>query len=124
MAAVDDMEALYRACEWHGRLADEGAGFMKDELKVSTMNKIGNKVTAQPYQVPNVDVMYAMDFPEDDWEEEEIMEDSIQDRDDPVPQKPMVCKMLGTVNGREGFGLGHKLAFDKDGHVAWTAKEK
>merc|ERR1719160_2104071 len=31
-AAIDDMESLYASCGWKGRLASEGAAFMKKEL--------------------------------------------------------------------------------------------
>merc|ERR1712151_514153 len=34
MAAIDDIESLYDSCTmWRGRLADEGANFMKSPLK-------------------------------------------------------------------------------------------
>merc|ERR1719181_1193268 len=48
-AAIDDMEALYRACGWKGRLADDGANFMKSELTVNDALTIANKVATQPY---------------------------------------------------------------------------
>lgn len=31
-AAIDDMEALYRGCGWHGELADDGASCVKADL--------------------------------------------------------------------------------------------
>ena len=34
-AAIEDMEELYRACQWQGKLADDGADFMKTELTVA-----------------------------------------------------------------------------------------
>jgi len=51
-AAVDDMEALYRACGWSGRLADAGAAFMKSELTVADAAKINAKLAEQPYVPP------------------------------------------------------------------------
>jgi len=54
MAAIDDMEALYESCTaFHGRLADEGANFMKSELTVPDIVDIANKVVSQPYVPPN-----------------------------------------------------------------------
>jgi len=70
-AAVTDMEALYRQCEWSGRLADEGADFMKAELTVADAAKIGNKIATQPYKPPSQGVVGCDMFPVDEEEEEE-----------------------------------------------------
>ena len=51
-AAIDDMEQLYAACGWTGRLADKGAAFMKKELTVADVQKIGAKLSEQPYVPP------------------------------------------------------------------------
>jgi len=51
-AAVDDMESLYTACGWQGRLADAGADFMKAELTVENMVDIAGKLISQPYKPP------------------------------------------------------------------------
>merc|ERR1712146_521396 len=51
-AAVDDMEALYASCGWKGRLASDGAGFMKKELTVKDAMTIDSKLTTQPYVPP------------------------------------------------------------------------
>merc|ERR1719152_959141 len=51
-AAIDDMEQLYAACGWHGRLAESGAAFMKKELTVHDAAKIGAKIEQQPYKPP------------------------------------------------------------------------
>merc|ERR1711904_267310 len=56
VAAVDDMEQLYRQCQWDGHLADEGAAFMKDELTVATAQDIQAKLVHQPYKPPSVAV--------------------------------------------------------------------
>jgi len=48
-AAVDDMEELYRACGWTGKLASDGANFMKSELTVGAVADIAKKVVTQPY---------------------------------------------------------------------------
>merc|ERR1711924_463923 len=42
-AAVDDMEALYASCGWQGRLASDGASFMKKELAVKDALDISTK---------------------------------------------------------------------------------
>ena len=51
-AAVDDMERLYASCGWHGRLAEGGADFMKQELTVKDAMDITDKLTTQPYVPP------------------------------------------------------------------------
>ena len=51
-AAVSDMEELYAACGWSGKLADAGAAFMKSELTVADAAKISAKLQAQPYAPP------------------------------------------------------------------------
>merc|ERR1711959_304936 len=56
-AAVADMEELYQQCAWSGRLADEGANFMKSELTVADAAKIADKIQTQPYSPPVVDVV-------------------------------------------------------------------
>merc|ERR1719231_1801224 len=62
-AAVDDMEELYRACGWTGKLASEGAGFMKTELTVNDAADIVTKVTTQPYQPESAAPLNANAFP-------------------------------------------------------------
>lgn len=52
-AAIADMEQLYAACAWKGKLAEKGASFMKSELTVSEAADIVQKVTKQPYVAPN-----------------------------------------------------------------------
>jgi len=48
MAAIDDMEALNDACTaWHGRLADDGASFMKSKLTAGDVQNAVEKVTTQ-----------------------------------------------------------------------------
>ena len=51
-AAVDDMEALYASCGWKGRLASDGAAFMKKELTVKDTLDIQQKLATQPYMPP------------------------------------------------------------------------
>jgi len=51
-AAIEDMEELYRACQWQGKLADDGADFMKKELTVADAAGIAYKVVEQPYKPP------------------------------------------------------------------------
>merc|ERR1719261_767504 len=51
-AAIEDMEELYRACQWQGKLADDGADFMKKELTVTDAAGIAHKVVEQPYKPP------------------------------------------------------------------------
>ena len=48
-AAIDDMEELYRACGWTGKLASSGADFMKTELTVNDTAGIAAKMATQPY---------------------------------------------------------------------------
>merc|ERR1719453_1678442 len=55
-AAVDDMEALYASCGWKGRLASDGAAFMKKELTVKDAVDIHKKLTTQPYVPPTGEV--------------------------------------------------------------------
>jgi hypothetical protein len=54
-AAIEDMEQLYAACGWSGKLADGGADFMKSELTVNDVAKIATKVVTQPF-VPEAPV--------------------------------------------------------------------
>jgi len=62
VAAIDDLESLYAACHWDGRLADDGASFMKSELTGADVQQVVTKVTTQPYtQGP---VVGAKVFPE------------------------------------------------------------
>lgn len=66
LAAIDDLEHLYASCNWKGRLADDGASFMKSELTVHDMQTITAKVTTQPYKpAPTGPVVNANVFPED-----------------------------------------------------------
>ena len=51
-AAVDDMESLYASCGWKGRLANDGADFMKKELTVKDAMGISMKLATQPYAPP------------------------------------------------------------------------
>merc|ERR550514_1903943 len=51
-AAVEDMESLYASCGWKGRLADDGAGFMKKDLTVKDALTIQEKLVTQPYVPP------------------------------------------------------------------------
>merc|ERR1711908_50461 len=44
MAAIDEMESLYQACSWRGKLADKEAAFMKSELCVGDVDIILAKV--------------------------------------------------------------------------------
>jgi len=48
LAAIDDMEMLYNACNAKGRLADEEFDFMKKELTVKDVLDINKKITEQP----------------------------------------------------------------------------
>jgi len=72
-AAIDDMEELYRSCAWSGRLADEGADFIKAELTVADTIQIGNKISTQPYTPSSHGVVGGDSFPVD--EEEEVLEE-------------------------------------------------
>jgi hypothetical protein len=57
-AAIEDMERLYAACAWEGKLADNGAKgadfmiIMKSELTISEGDDIAEKVVKQPYTAP------------------------------------------------------------------------
>merc|ERR1719473_784388 len=51
-AAVEDMEQLYASCGWKGKLASDGADFMKKELTVKDTLDIAAKLTSQPYVPP------------------------------------------------------------------------
>merc|ERR1719326_773800 len=51
-AAIDDMEQLYASCGWTGRLAANGAAFMKKELTVKDAIDISEKLATQPYVPP------------------------------------------------------------------------
>merc|ERR1712038_838901 len=53
LAAIDDMEMLYNACNSKGRLADEEFDFMKKELTVKDVLDINKKITEQPIQSKN-----------------------------------------------------------------------
>mmetsp|Transcript_61332 Transcript_61332/g.143568 ORF Transcript_61332/g.143568 Transcript_61332/m.143568 type:complete len:465 (+) Transcript_61332:63-1457(+) len=48
VAAIDDLEALYRSCSESGRLADSTFDFMKAPLTVDNMNDIVTKLQYQP----------------------------------------------------------------------------
>ncbi|CAJ1364876.1 unnamed protein product [Effrenium voratum] len=48
MAAIDDLESLYRACTKTGRLVDSSFDFMKQPLKVDDMIAISAKSAFQP----------------------------------------------------------------------------
>jgi len=81
-AAVTDMEELYRQCEWSGRLAEEGADFMKAELTVADAAKIGNKIATQPYKPPSQAVVGCDTFPVDEEEEPVVHSNVICDVSD------------------------------------------
>merc|ERR1712014_425725 len=48
LAAIDDMEMLYNACNAKGRLVNEEFDFMKKELTVKDVLDINKKITEQP----------------------------------------------------------------------------
>ncbi|CAJ1408314.1 unnamed protein product [Effrenium voratum] len=60
MAAIDDLESLYRACAETGKLADSTFDFMKEPLKVDDMMDISAKLAFQP---PSVAVVGFDTFP-------------------------------------------------------------
>lgn len=70
-AAVSDMEELYSKCAWNGRLAEEGADFMKAELTVADAAKISNKIATQPYKPSSQPVVGCDTFPVDEDDDEE-----------------------------------------------------
>ncbi|GMH59008.1 hypothetical protein TrST_g10262 [Triparma strigata] len=51
-SAIDDLEAMYRACEDNGNLAEEKFDFMKEELTVKDVLDINKKITTQPPPKP------------------------------------------------------------------------
>ena len=63
LAAIDDLESLYRSCSETGQLADHTFDFMKEPLKVDDVNQISAKLTYQPYQPPAVQVLGYDQFP-------------------------------------------------------------
>merc|ERR1719502_2227797 len=65
VAAVEDMEELYRQCAWNGKLGDEGADFMKAELTVADAMAVSSKIATQPYKPPVQSVTNADVFPMD-----------------------------------------------------------
>ena len=60
LAAIDDLESLYQACQQSGRLAEETFDFMKQPLKLDDMVDITQKLTYQP---PAVQVLNFDQFP-------------------------------------------------------------
>jgi len=60
LAAIDDLESLYRSCSETGQLADHTFDFMKEPLKVDDVNQISAKLTYQP---PAVQVLGYDQFP-------------------------------------------------------------
>ena len=62
-AAIEDMEALYRACGWAGRLADSGANFMKSELTVNDALTLQSQIKARPYKSQSMDPVDGDIFP-------------------------------------------------------------
>merc|ERR1739847_6029 len=52
VAAIDDLEQLYAACNVKGHLADQEFDFMKKELTVNDANDIVDKISTQPYKPP------------------------------------------------------------------------
>jgi hypothetical protein len=52
VAAIDDLEQLYAACNAKGNLADQQFDFMKKELTVNDAVCIADKLTTQPYKPP------------------------------------------------------------------------
>jgi ubiquitin len=65
VAAIDDIEALYAACEAKGCLAEDTFDFMKHELKTPDLDNIVDKILLQPYKPPSFAVMGADTFPTD-----------------------------------------------------------
>jgi len=56
-AAIEDMEQLYAACAWSGKLSEKGADFMKSELTITEAAEITKKITTQPYTAPKCAVV-------------------------------------------------------------------
>jgi len=76
-AAVSDMEELYSKCVWNGRLAEEGADFMKAELTVADAAKISNKIAAQPYKPSSQPVVGCDTFPVEEDDEEPAVHSNV-----------------------------------------------
>ena len=70
---LSSSNALYRACNWNGKLVDEGAAFMKKELTVSDVLGIGAKVVEQPDKAPSAMVVAADMCPMDEEVEGELV---------------------------------------------------
>jgi GTP-binding nuclear protein Ran len=64
-AAVDDLEALYRATTVNGYLAEGAFGFMKSDLAVGNMVDIKTKLALQPPPKPGAPFNFDI-FPDDD----------------------------------------------------------
>eukprot|EP00339_Tiarina_fusa_P022059 CAMPEP_0117017846 /NCGR_PEP_ID=MMETSP0472-20121206/13878_1 /TAXON_ID=693140 ORGANISM="Tiarina fusus, Strain LIS" /NCGR_SAMPLE_ID=MMETSP0472 /ASSEMBLY_ACC=CAM_ASM_000603 /LENGTH=621 /DNA_ID=CAMNT_0004722327 /DNA_START=8 /DNA_END=1873 /DNA_ORIENTATION=- len=64
-AAVDDLEALYRATTGNGHLSSTAFDFMKSELTVGNMVDIHTKVALQPPPKPSAPTSFDV-FPESD----------------------------------------------------------
>eukprot|EP00049_Salpingoeca_infusionum_P014261 m.266555 g.266555 ORF g.266555 m.266555 type:complete len:492 (+) comp15631_c0_seq7:155-1630(+) len=62
-AAIDDMESLYAACKWSGRLADAGAADVTAELTVKDTQDIATKVATQPPRVSKLPIHNRTLFP-------------------------------------------------------------
>jgi len=81
-AAIDDMEKLYEGCQWNGRLASEGADFMKAELTVADALGIQSKVVTQPYKPEAAPVAGFDAFP-------------IDEPSAPAQHKNVICDVSG-----------------------------
>jgi len=63
VAAIDDLEQLYAACNVKGNLADQEFDFMKKELTVNDAVSIADKLSTQPYKPPTHNVIGHDVFP-------------------------------------------------------------
>jgi len=63
VAAIDDLESLYAACEAEGCLAGDTFDFMKHELNEKNLEGISAKLITQPYQPPSFGVLEPETFP-------------------------------------------------------------
>lgn len=99
-AAIDDMEALYRACHWNGRLTDDGAAFMKAELTVADTASIKSKLAHQPYAPPAMAVANHSAFPMDESDDEAAVETSAAlGAPPPYPGEPVHSSVVCDVSG-------------------------
>merc|ERR1719160_1352128 len=63
VAAIDDLEQLYAACDVKGSLADQEFDVMKKELTVNDAVAIADKLSTQPYKPPTHNVIGHDVFP-------------------------------------------------------------